>query len=99
MDSNAPINEIGTSIHTFNISSIEYLDPTQELGLKGAFETISKDVPDLYFSFRLKSPLYGNVSLRLQIVILNSDEKKRISKCSEVYPGFPVGGLRLVQHQ
>jgi hypothetical protein len=43
MDSNAPIKKIGTSIHIFNISSIESLGPTQELGLRGGFETTSNE--------------------------------------------------------
>jgi len=37
----------------FNISGIEFLDPTQELGLRGGFETTSRDVPNLYFSLRI----------------------------------------------
>jgi hypothetical protein len=31
MDSNAPIKKIGTGIHICNISSIEFIGPTQEL--------------------------------------------------------------------
>jgi hypothetical protein len=42
-------------MNIFNILSIESLDPTQELGLRGAFETTSRDVPNLNFSLKVNN--------------------------------------------
>jgi hypothetical protein len=39
----------------FNISSIEPLKLTQELCLRGGFETTSKDVPKIDFSLRIQA--------------------------------------------